>query len=299
MNQFQRLFKLIQRRVYDFLTTKYGLFLLCICVFFIFVFALQLSDTILEYRMSQFKRFANVSNLENASFILTINYNNKKTTSNSNYYYNNAQEFEEFEQYKSNIDVVYTWVNGSDPRHLENLKKYKSKNDNLTLQYVKVELDEYHNSINANVSTLRPCFYKFCMQTNNLIIAIPQLEQKDKLLFLKNAQKLFSKDVYSSISIDKIESSNRSNNEDLSVIYINHDQFKTSITTLNNLTDILKRINSMNKVTRRSSNRNIFYKFYMGYYTINCDLAPNCIENVDHTFIIKKVDSKTNGKYFR
>lgn len=187
-------------------------------------------------------------------------------------------------------------VNGSDPKHLENLKKYKSKNDNLTLQYVKVEFDEYYKSLNANVSNVRPCFYKFCMQTYNLIVIQPQLEQKDKLYFLTNAQKVFDKDVYSSISIDKIESSKRSNNEGLSVVYINNDQFRANGTSLTDLRDILKKMNSINKVTRRSSNRNIFYKFYMGFYTINCDLAPNCIENVDHTFIIKKVESKNNGK---
>lgn len=58
--------------------------------------------------MSQFKRFANVSNLENASIILTINYNNKIVTPTPNEHHNNA--FYEFEQFKSNIDVVYTWV---------------------------------------------------------------------------------------------------------------------------------------------------------------------------------------------
>ena len=110
MNQLQRLFKIFQRRVYDFLLTKYGLSLLCFSIIFVLVFALQLSDTILEYRLTQFKRFANVSHLENASIILTINYNNKISTPNSNDYYNNIHEFNEFEQFKSNIDVVYTWV---------------------------------------------------------------------------------------------------------------------------------------------------------------------------------------------
>ncbi len=147
-----------------------------------------------------------------------------------------------------------------------------------------------------NKSNPRPCFYKFCMQTYNLIVIQPQLEQKDKLYFLTNAQNLFDKDIYSSISIDKIDNSNRSNNEGLSVIYINHDQLKTNGTALADLNYILKKMNSINKISRRSSIKYIPYKFYMGFYTINCDMAPNCIENVDHTFIVKKIESKNNGK---
>ena len=183
MNPLQRLFKTVQRRMYDFLLTKYGLSFLCISILVILVFILQLSDTILEYRLTQFKRFADVINLKNASLVLTINYNNLANKSMTtvpptlDYYSEEDEVKQEDSWFNANIDVVYTWVNGSDPKHLENLKKYKSKHTNSTLQYVKVDFDEFARSLldlnaknesstpssaaNAtNSGKLRPCFHK-------------------------------------------------------------------------------------------------------------------------------------------
>ena len=119
MNQFQRFFKAVQRRVYDFLLTKYGLAFLCFSVLVIIIFSLQLSETMLEYRNVQLKRLNNIINMKNASITLSIIYNaNSKDRAN-------GDEENESHSFKTNIDVVYTWVNGSDPLHVENLKKYK------------------------------------------------------------------------------------------------------------------------------------------------------------------------------
>ena len=39
---------------------------------------------------------------------------------------NISKDFKETDE--SSIDVVYTWVNGSDPKHFKNVKKYKNEN---------------------------------------------------------------------------------------------------------------------------------------------------------------------------
>ena len=311
-----KLLKTIQRRIYDFLSTKYGLALLCFSILVIIVCLLQLSDTILEYRLAQFKRFADVMNLKNASIILTINYNLQNKTSLD---YDSNGSFNADDDsfgYVSNVDVVYTWVNGSDPAHLENLKKYKVKNKNNTLQYVKIEFDKYVQKIanksesesatpgeddkaakneageQAQENALWPCFHKFCIQTYNLIVIIPQLRQTDKQNFLSAAKNVFDSNLFADLSIDSVDhlehnikDQQGSKTTNLSILYINNHNFRSNLTLLNQINDLFKRV--LSPKPKKTSTQSIKYKMFMGYYTIDCSFAPNCIKNINRTFIIK------------
>ena len=197
--------------------------------------------------------------------------------------------------------MVYTWVNGSDPQHIENLKKYKQKHINSSLQYVKLEFEEYFNMAlpekSANKTTnelFKPCFHSYCMQIYNLIIVEPQFEQSDGQFFLTNAKNIF-KEIYSNITIEDIEYPN-THHSNISIIYINNVQFKINTTILSQLNDLLKRINLNARIFSRKNKQKITsYRFYMGFYALDCNISPNCIENVKHTFI---VNSDLNGKFF-
>jgi hypothetical protein len=104
LKQRRVLFKSIQRRLYDVLQTRYGLLCFLAGLLILLVFVLQLSDTILEYRMANWRHLASVITLQNASISLSINYHSSHENSNDD---------------DNHIDVVYTWVNGSDPAHLD------------------------------------------------------------------------------------------------------------------------------------------------------------------------------------
>ena len=271
MNRFQRLFKTVQRKLLDFLMTKYGLSIICLSIVVIIVCLIQLSDTILEYRIANLR---NVINFKNASILITLNSAFKSDKSNNQPQVDDdlmsglRNDDEEFSNLKSNIDAVYTWVNGSDPEHIKQLNKYKSIN--VTTKYKMEEFDQFYKRfmINNTSSTQDnlPCFHKFCIQTNNLIIIQPELTQTDKNNLLKNA-------IISTLpDINIIDS-----NKNVSLI-----QLKLDLKT--NSSILLKLINLFSK-----SFPNNKYKLFMGYYTIDdCSLIQNCLKHIDRTFIAKK-----------
>jgi len=130
MGRLLKIIKTGQRRIYDFLLTKYGLALVVIGIFVILFSLIQLSDTILEYRLAQLKRLANSINLKNTSIVLELNYNkynDEKHNQESDLNYAD-DDSNDYRYFKSNIDVGYTWVNGSDPEHLKQLRHFKMTN---------------------------------------------------------------------------------------------------------------------------------------------------------------------------
>ena len=173
MKPFERLVKTVQRRTYDYLLTKYGIFLMCISLTIIFISLIELSDSYIEYRTLQLKRFTDMMSFRKSdeqirnSDILLIH----------------------------QIDVVYTWVNGSDPGHIRELNKYKLKhNQGLnTNSSKKVFFDEYLEKRRqyldeSETGDLWICHHKLCMQTNNIIIIKPKLTKALKSNFLKHAE---------------------------------------------------------------------------------------------------------------
>jgi UDP-N-acetylglucosamine-lysosomal-enzyme len=86
------------------------------------------------------------------------------------------------EGYIGDIDAVYTWVNGTDERHQENLRLLKSRLSH------KLELKAFIDYVQAN-NTIQPgedlafrwqqkfvCLHKFCIKSSNLLVLQPVLD---------------------------------------------------------------------------------------------------------------------------
>jgi hypothetical protein len=346
MKRCDKLAKTVQRRVYDFLLTRYGVSLLCFGILVVVVCLLQLSDTILEYRITEFKQLADIVNLKRGATSRTIS-----TPPVDSKHVNNLEDFGQLDAtLRTNIDVVYTWVNGSDPNHLAMIKKFKlnesqhgesSQNSTISQKkFMSVEFTQFYEKVmqiaqiipqsnstttttttttttgrllNSNnddteLLTQWPCYHKLCMQTNNLIVILPQLKPMHKQAFLYNAKIMFNSELFSNITIDNIDriyhdnappSDNHTDEEahlkaslsedsGLSVLYINNFDFKTNRT-------ILERMNELFQRELLSKG----YKMFMGYYTIDCGLTLNCVKNLNRTFIVKKLKSTLKNENFQ
>lgn len=164
MPQRRILFKSIQRRIYDLLLTRYGVLAVLGALVVVLVCVLQLSDTILEYRLAQLRRFANVITLQNASISLSINYF--------------SDEDHQFDSEEA-IDVVYTWVNGSDPAHLASIRAHRNTSYSARM----IEVGEYLPTVNdgnSAPSLQLPCYHKLCVQTARVLVCVPALDQVAK-----------------------------------------------------------------------------------------------------------------------
>jgi UDP-N-acetylglucosamine-lysosomal-enzyme len=288
MGRLLKIIKTGQRRIYDFLLTKYGLALVVIGIFVILFSLIQLSDTILEYRLAQLKRLANSINLKNTSIVLELNYNkynDEKHNQESDLNYAD-DDSNDYRYFKSNIDVVYTWVNGSDPEHLKQLRHFKmtnSQNSNRqNNSFIKIELKDFlqKNLDSDNWKDIKfPCYHKLCIQTNNLIVIVPQLKPVDKQTFLIKAKHSFDSNFYSNLSIFNFHSNH---NLPLSVVHINSPKIYTNKSLLNDLNMLFAELNE--------------YKFYMAYYTIDCSLSVNCITNLNRTFVAKRLNQLPHTK---
>lgn len=184
MKPFERLVKTVQRRTYDFLLTKYGLFLMCVSMTIMFISLIQLSDSFIEYRTLQLKRFTDIIN------------------------FRRSELQERNLDHGHQIDVVYTWVNGSDPDHIRELYKYKLKHNQVLNKNStrKVSFDEYlekrrQDSDESEASAMWICHHKLCMQTNNLIVIEPMLTRESKSSFLKQAELKLDSTFLSSLSL--------------------------------------------------------------------------------------------------
>ncbi|CAF0956251.1 unnamed protein product [Brachionus calyciflorus] len=221
MRRCDKLTKNVHRKLLDFIQTRQGITLICLSILIVLVFVLQLSETILEYHFFQPKQFSN----------------------------------------RQQIDIVYTWVNGSDPDHIRQIKKYKFSN--TTVKFAQVQVKDFLESQNSSF-----CHYKFCIQTNNLIVISPKLTGVDKQHFLLKSKTLLDHFVYSNLTIDS--------SRNISVLHINHYDFNQNKTLLSQL-DILFKLTLLNQD----------YKFYIGFYTIDCDSSINCV-HLDRTYLAKK-----------
>lgn len=236
MKKCDKILKNIQRKLLDFIQTRQGLTLLCISLLLIVIFTLQLSETILEYHF--FK---------------------PKCAIQSN-----------------QIDVVYTWVNGSDPNHQRLVNKYKL--NEIKMNLTQIEIGQL-GAVNTSY-----CHYKFCIAPNNLIVISPKLSRVDKQHFLLKSKILLEHTFYSNITIDSYLTvlhskechSNIHYTNNISLIHLNNYDFIRNRSLINQLSELFK-ITFLNKP----------YKYYVGYYTINCDLSPNCVR-LNRTFMAKR-----------
>ena len=248
-----KLTKTIQKRIYDFLLTKYGVLTLCFSILFIILAFIHLSETLIEYRIEHLKSISVAINNLKINFKTTINNADNKETD-------------------SRIDVVYTWVNGSDPEHLKQLFQIKKEINvnsiNKIKQYSRVKWTDYYEKIlneTDRTEQLWPCFHKLCIQTNNLIVTVPKLRTSDWQTFLMESKKFLN----SNLTIET--------NNDLSILNIN---YKLDTMDLNRLNDLFHSL---------FISKN--YQLYLGFYTIdaNCNFAQNCVKNINRTYIMKRI----------
>ena len=186
LKQRRVLFKSIQRRLYDVLQTRYGLLCFLAGLLILLVFVLQLSDTILEYRMANWRHLASVITLQNASISLSINYHSSHENSNDD---------------DNHIDVVYTWVNGSDPAHLDLIRQYKNHSN---VAPKRVDLSGY---LNHSQSISYPCYHKLCVQSNQVLVIYPVLTTAvKKSLLSAHKSRIEFIDQYSDYSVIYLDS---------------------------------------------------------------------------------------------
>src|SRR5438105_2536820 len=130
MNRCDRLAKTLQRRCYDFLLTRHGVALLFLGALALLVCLLQLSDTFLEYRTEQFRALRRFGLSLAANVTLPLYLKKSGTLARPppppplSAIVDDDEQFEADESganLRTDIDVVYTWVNGSDPAHLAEL----------------------------------------------------------------------------------------------------------------------------------------------------------------------------------
>lgn len=182
MHQRRMLFKSIQRRIYDLLLTRTGVCAMLGGLLVVLVCVLQLSDTIIEYRLEQLRRLANVITLQNASISLSINYNYKQPSFGQQQ--QSDQTSSSVDYWNEPIDVVYTWVNGSDPAHLASMRAFRNSSYSARLVEASEYLDEHDDNNNNNddvvvaASASRlPCYHKLCVQTGRVVVSVPGLDQ--------------------------------------------------------------------------------------------------------------------------
>ncbi len=124
----QRLFKAVQRRVLDFLLTKYGLALMITSFVVITVCVIQFADTLIEYRLT---RLTSAIGIKNASILLSFatigpGRNGRPNRVDFDADFDGLRDDDdEFGALRTNIDAVYTWVNGSDPEHIRTLNTFR------------------------------------------------------------------------------------------------------------------------------------------------------------------------------
>ncbi len=253
-----KLTKTVQKRVYDFLLTKYGITLICVSFLLILLSVIHLSETLVEYRIERLKSLT-----ESFAKNLNLNLNSKHFTDEDA---NNA------------VDCVYTWVNGSDPEHIKKLNEAKTNFDlhtaTKTQRYRKLEWLQLVAKLANQTDHVLPCFHKLCMQTHNLVVIKPQLSQIDLRVIFVETEKLFG---ISRLSIENID--------ELSLLSLH---FKPDQTNLNQLNELFK-------IYLFSKNYQAYAAFYT--IDSNCDLGKSCLKDLKRTFIMKKIKKSSPSNY--
>uniref|UniRef100_T1IXU8 LNR domain-containing protein n=1 Tax=Strigamia maritima TaxID=126957 RepID=T1IXU8_STRMM len=145
--------KLLQRRTYDILSQKYSFAIFFLCLVGLIISGFRFGEVAVEW------------SIEKHSQIFSTYQDNIMGKS---YQHNLCQHLP--------IDVVYTWVNGTDPKLLRDLVK------------VKLEIEEHLNDSkleNLHKSSLSRCTYSYCLESH-VVILRPRLPE---ILTLKDLSK--------------------------------------------------------------------------------------------------------------
>jgi UDP-N-acetylglucosamine-lysosomal-enzyme len=187
----------------------------------------------------------------------------------------------------THIDAVYTWVNGSDEKHVQQLKELKKslmKNKSAKQAFIKLQLAEFLDKTAALTENNGydmafewqmnfNCYYKYCIKSSNLLVIKPKLES-DLRNGLKDHQQ------FKQYSFDLIDFDNKN------ATLIELNTFNNSL--------FFQLFHSHLK------QQNDKYKVYFGYYTADgCSQALNCLNTAtdNRRFIItdKVLPAVKNG----
>ncbi|XP_052260463.1 N-acetylglucosamine-1-phosphotransferase subunits alpha/beta-like isoform X1 [Dreissena polymorpha] len=143
--------KLLQKQFYDVLSHRYGLLVLLVGAIVIVVSAFHFGETVVEWST---EKYASVFN----SFSDNLA----------------GKSYRERLCLPVPIDVVYTWVNGTDPQLIRNLKRVK-----LEMQD-QLNISRIHKSSSGEVK----CVFSNCVR-NNMVVLSPGLSGNVTLTLLK------------------------------------------------------------------------------------------------------------------
>ena len=146
--------KLLQRQTYTFLSSRHGILLCFVAFLFSFVSVIQFGEVALEWSVVRYQKtlFPYVDNILHKSF-------------------------QERLCLPLPIDIVYTWVNGTDPRLLKQLAKLKTKmeqdfNESISSQNSTLPLRTTDKGIQKSKGGSEACPYKNCVVLNTLILKV-------------------------------------------------------------------------------------------------------------------------------
>ena len=137
--------KLCQRQVYSWLSSRCGLTICVVGIFLVLVSALQFGEVFLEWSKESYA----------AQF--SIYHDNIATKS-----------YEQQLCSELPIDIVYTWVNGSDPRLIAELKELKRKIEEERVKNAPAV--DTRNTTKTPTSEAPPCPFKACVAWQTLVV---------------------------------------------------------------------------------------------------------------------------------
>ena len=145
--------KLLQKQTYTFLSSRHGILLCFIAFLFSFISVIQFGEVALEWSVVRYQKtlFPHVDNILHKSF-------------------------QERLCLPLPIDIVYTWVNGTDPWLLNQLAKLKSKmeqdlNDSISSENSTLQLAT-DTGIQKGKGGSGACPYKNCVALNTIILKV-------------------------------------------------------------------------------------------------------------------------------
>ncbi len=184
--------KLLQRQTYTFLSSRHGILLCFVALLLSFVSVIQFGEVALEWSVVRYQKtlFPYMDN------ILHKSYQNRLCL-------------------PLPIDIVYTWVNGTDPRLLEQLAKLKGEmeqqlNDSISsenskgTQHLTTDKTVVHKG--KGTSPEEGCPYENCVALNTLVLKVHSVV---KIADLKKVDPVFleASNVYN-VSIKSTSKSN-------------------------------------------------------------------------------------------
>lgn len=186
--------------------------------------------------------------------------------------FNDVESFDEYQAYdgeffednddtidENSIDIVYTWVNGSDPNLIDSFNSYKLiKAQN---EYRQVEFEEFYQRLLDGESTdnLWPCYYTNCIQKNNLFIVTPGADAKTNEYFTSLARHLDDDHFYSNLTVFNLFQT--------TLISLGDYDLASNLTILNAFRKLINQVYGQNN-----------HRIYLAFYTTDEPISPNLLK---------------------